>query len=81
MYNPFKMVGLFNEVLQKGFRLKLGLVLCSCALRVIRVNWASHNPLMCLVSEVQSLAKIDSGPFKMKLERPESLSKENKEFD
>lgn len=60
LYNPFKMIGLFNEVLQKGCRVKLALFLCSCTLR-------------CLMSEVQSL-RIESGPFKKKLERPESLS-------
>lgn len=88
---PFKIDGLFIEVLKKGFWLKRELQSLfrslkgscfNCAFGLSLDNWTPDSPLNCWLCEELSLLRIccKSGPFKRKLERSDLLE-ENMESD
>lgn len=89
---PFKIDGLFIEVLKKGFWLKRELrslfsslkgSCFNCAFWLSWDNWALDSPLNCWLCEEESLLRLccKSGPFKRKLERSDLLLEENMESD
>lgn len=89
--NPFKIGGLFIEVLKKGFWLKGELLSpfrllkgswFTCAFGLSWDNWAPDSPLNSwLVGEESSLRLCKSGRLKRKLERSDLLLQENIESD
>lgn len=89
LFNPFKIGGLFTEVLKEGFWLKGELLSSFRSLKgswftlLTCDNWALDSPLNCWLFEQESSLRLccKSGPFKRKLERSDSLLEENVESD